>query len=200
MAIARANGGSFRQCEKRVSRPLRDVNGTKGVDSQKAVPVTHKCTLADLFSFQSVTAIFPASPRPHGESGGGRERPPLFAARCGRGGVARFTSAQHPLGGSLPSQLSLQEGPEEDRGPGGPAPPNPPDAKRHIPTENPFQRAPRPWVRASPPCGKSGISHRVRRFSDPQSAPPRTKVGSRLEAVRDRARDPFLWDATNRSA
>ena len=40
--------------------------------------------------------------------------PPLFAARSGRGGAAQFTFAQHPLGGSLPSQLSLQEGPEED--------------------------------------------------------------------------------------
>ncbi len=98
------------------------------MDSQKAVPVTHKFTLPDLFSFQSVTAPFPATGWPHGENGGGRERPPLFAARCGRGGVAQFTFAQHPLGGSLPSQFSLREGPEEDRGPGGPVPPDPPGA------------------------------------------------------------------------
>ena len=39
--------------------------------------------------------------------------------------------------------------------------------KRPLPTEIPFQRAPRPWVRASPPCGKSEISHKVRRFADP---------------------------------
>ena len=52
---------------------------------------------------------------PLGEIGGGRERPPLFAARIGRGGVAQFTFAQHALGGSLPSQLSLREGKSNGR-------------------------------------------------------------------------------------
>ena len=107
LAVAKADGGPFRLCEKRVSRPIRDVNGTKGVDSQKAVLVIHKTAFPDLFAFQSVAAPFPATGWPHGENGGGRERPPLFAARIGRGGVAQFTFAQHPLGGSLPSQLSL---------------------------------------------------------------------------------------------
>ena len=42
---------------------------------------------------------FPGHRWPHGEFGGGRERPPLFAARCGHGGPAQLTFAQHPLGG-----------------------------------------------------------------------------------------------------
>ncbi len=42
--------------------------------------------------------------------------PPLFPARCGRGGVAQFTSAPHPLGGSLPSKISLREAPGEESG------------------------------------------------------------------------------------
>ena len=37
-----------------------------------------------------------------GEIAGGRECPPLFAARIGQGGVVQLTLA-HPLGGSLPS-------------------------------------------------------------------------------------------------
>ncbi len=105
LAVAKADGGPFRLCEKRVSRPIRDVNGTKGVDSQKAVPVTHKSVSPDPLAFHSVAAIFPATGWPHGENGGGRERPPLFAARCGRGGVAQFTSAPHPLGGVAPVQI-----------------------------------------------------------------------------------------------
>ena len=88
------------------------VNGTRGVDSQEAVPVIHKPVSPNLLSSQSVTAILPATGWPLGEIGGGRERPPLFAARCGHGGVVQFTFAQHPLGGSLPSQISLAGRPD----------------------------------------------------------------------------------------
>ncbi len=49
-----------------------------------------------------VTARFPDAGARTGENGGGRERPPLFAARSGRGGVAQFTFAQRPLGGVAP--------------------------------------------------------------------------------------------------
>ena len=86
-----------------VSRRSGSVNGTCGVDSQKAVPGIHKSAFPDLFASQSVAAVFPGPAVPHGEIGGGRERPPLFPTRCGRGGVAQFTFAQHLLGGSLPS-------------------------------------------------------------------------------------------------
>ena len=47
----------------------------------------------------------PGRRRPYGENGGGRERPPLFAARCGRGGAAQLTLAQHPLGGVAPVSM-----------------------------------------------------------------------------------------------
>ena len=105
---------SFRVGAKGVSCRSGSVNETSRVDSQKAVPVVHKYAFPDLFSFQAVTATYAGPPRPNGEIGGGRERPPLFAARCGRGGAAQFTFAQHPLGGSLPSKISLREGPCED--------------------------------------------------------------------------------------
>ncbi len=50
--------------------------------------------------------------RPHGGKRRWTGAPPLFAARCGRGGAAQFTFAQHPLGGSLPSQFPLAGRPE----------------------------------------------------------------------------------------
>ncbi len=67
--------------------------------------MTYTSDFPDLFADQAVTATFRASPRPHGEIGGGRERPPLFAARCGRGGAAQLTFAPHPLGGVAPVQI-----------------------------------------------------------------------------------------------
>ena len=75
------------------------------MDSQKLVPVIHKTAFPDPFSFQSVTAPNPGSALPLREIGGGRERPPPFAARSGRGGVAQFTFAQRPLGGVAPVQI-----------------------------------------------------------------------------------------------
>ena len=53
--------------------------------------------------------------RPGGAARGNRRwtgATPLFAARCGRGSVVQFTFAQHPLGGSLPSKISLAGRPE----------------------------------------------------------------------------------------
>ena len=63
----------------------------------------HKAAFPDLFASQSVAAVFSGPAVPLWEIGSGRERPPFFAARCGHGGVAQFTFAQHPLGGALPS-------------------------------------------------------------------------------------------------
>ena len=77
--------------------------GDEGRELHPGSLLTHTSDFPELFFAHAVTATFPASPRPHGEIGGGRERPPLFPARCGRGGVAQFTFAPHPLGGSLPS-------------------------------------------------------------------------------------------------
>ena len=37
----------FRVCVKGATWPIRDVNGTRGVDSQKAVPVIHKDAFPD---------------------------------------------------------------------------------------------------------------------------------------------------------
>ncbi len=86
---------------------IRECKGDKGRDLHPGSLLTFTSAFPDLFVAHAVTATFPAPPCPHGEIGGGRERPPLFPARCGRGGVAQFTSAPHPLGGSLPSNISL---------------------------------------------------------------------------------------------
>ncbi len=86
------------------------VNGTRGVDSQIAVPVVHKSAFLDLLSFQSVASRNLGSALPIREIGGGRERPPLFPSRCGRGGVAPFTFAPHPLGGRSRRNYPLREG------------------------------------------------------------------------------------------
>ena len=45
------NGGSFRLCVTGSPCPIRDVNGTRGVDSQKAVPVIHKDAFPDPLPF-----------------------------------------------------------------------------------------------------------------------------------------------------
>ena len=46
----------FRLVAKGVSCRSESVNGTRGVDSQKAIPTIHKLDFPDLFSFPSVTA------------------------------------------------------------------------------------------------------------------------------------------------
>ena len=94
-------------CEKRVSRPIRDVNGTRGVDSQKAVPVIHKCAVPDLFSFQSVTDPCPqVRVADRGDRRWTGATPPFCCPVRARGCCA-IHIAQHPLGGSLPSKISL---------------------------------------------------------------------------------------------
>ena len=47
---------SFRQCVKGVSWRYGSVNGTRGVDSQKAVPVIHKNACPDRCAFHAVLA------------------------------------------------------------------------------------------------------------------------------------------------
>ena len=89
---------------------IRECKGDKGREFHPGSLLTYTSDFLDLFVAHAVTAAFPASPRPHGESGGGRERPPLFPARCGRGGVAQFTSAQHPLGGRSLPKYPCREG------------------------------------------------------------------------------------------
>ena len=69
------------------------------VDSQRRFP-------RSFFLFMQLRPYFRVRRARSGKSEVGRERPPLFAARCGRGGAAQFTFAQHPLGGSLPSKIS----------------------------------------------------------------------------------------------
>ena len=94
-----AYGDLFRMGEKRVSRPIRDVNGTKGVDSQKAVPVTHKCTLPDLFPFSQL--------RPHFRPPGGRtgkaevdgSDPPFLPPSAGAGVLRNSHLRSTPWGG-----------------------------------------------------------------------------------------------------
>ena len=66
---------------------------------KKAFPEIHKYAFPDLIFFQSITA---PNPRVRVADPGDRNwkgAPPLFAARCGHGGVAQFTFAQHALGG-----------------------------------------------------------------------------------------------------
>ena len=46
-----------RQGVKGVTWPLRDVNGTHRVDSQKVVPVIHKDAFPDHCAFHAVTAL-----------------------------------------------------------------------------------------------------------------------------------------------
>ena len=61
-----------------------------------------------------LVCINPASPRTIKRKMAGRERPPLFcrsSGKQGRGFVAEFVAyPAPPLGGSLPSKLSLREG------------------------------------------------------------------------------------------
>ncbi len=54
----------------------------------------------------------------------------------------------------------------------GPAPPNPPDAKRHIPTKELSKEGSSFVWTTSPPYGKSKISHRVLRFASSSVLPP----------------------------
>ncbi len=85
------------------------VNGTCAVDSQKAVPKTHKDAFPDLLAFHSVTATFPASPCPIREIGGKRERPPPFFLPGAGAGVLRNLHLRHtPWGGR--SRLKYPDG------------------------------------------------------------------------------------------
>ena len=79
--------------------PLRDVNGTHRVDSQKAVPVIHKTAFPDPFPFQSVTAPNPGSAVPLREIGGGRERPPFLVPGSGTGALRNSHLRNAPWGG-----------------------------------------------------------------------------------------------------
>ena len=98
-------------CAKRGSRTRSgSVNGTKGVDSQKAVPATHKDTFPDLFASQSVTTLFPASPCPIGEIGGGRERPPFLLPGAGAGALRNSHLHNTPWGGRSRPKYPLREG------------------------------------------------------------------------------------------
>ena len=103
LMVARVYGESYRMGAKEVSRPIRECEWDMGGgftecgpgDSQMHSP--RSCFLS--VSYGPISG--------HRVAARGKWRwtgaPPLFAARCGRGGVAQFTFAQHPLGGSLPS-------------------------------------------------------------------------------------------------
>ena len=71
--------------------------------------------------------------------------PPFCCPVRARGCGATYICAAPPRGGSLPSKLSLQEGLEEERGPGGPVPPDPPVAPEpraaHIAASEPGARS-----------------------------------------------------------
>ena len=95
---------------------IQECKGDKGGNLHHGSLPPYTRDFPDLIVAHAVAAIFPAPPCPHGESGGGRERPPLFPARCGRGGVAQFTSAPHPWGGrSLPNIPAGSPGEESGR-------------------------------------------------------------------------------------
>ena len=70
--------------------------------------------------------------------------PPFLLPGAGEGVRRNLHLRRTPSGGSLPSKLSLQEGPEEERGPGGPVPPDPPVAPEpraaHIAASEPDAR------------------------------------------------------------
>lgn len=108
LAVAKACGGSFRLCEKWVSRPIRDVNGTYGVDSQEAVPVTHKSVSPDPLAFQSVTGIFPATRGPHGKTEVDGSAPPFYCPVRTRGCCAIHICATPPGGRSRPNYPSRE--------------------------------------------------------------------------------------------
>ena len=116
----------------------------------------------------------PGRRRPHGEIGGGRERPPLFAARIGSGGVAQFTFAPHPLGGApVPIILAGRPGGRPWTG-WWTCPPRPPCGARtphaaHIAASEPDARS----GGASPP------EPRMRRDTyQPNNSPMRDRVSS----------------------
>ena len=114
---------------------------------------------------------------------GGRSRPNYPCRKARRKNEDRVDlSPQTPQWRQNPSRLTLPPV-NLTLFAGGPAPPNPPDAKRHIPTKDLSKEGPCFVSTTSPPYGKSKISHRVLRFASSSALPPGSPAPSRTRAI-----------------
>ena len=89
------------------------VNGTRGVDSQKAVPVIHKCAFPDLFSYQAVTAPYPrVRVADRGDRKWTGATPPFFLPGAGAGVWRKLHLRHTPWGGRSRLNYPLAGRPE----------------------------------------------------------------------------------------